>query len=64
MDKKRKGWIYHSKKYTTLKVKSKEKSWVLPIICSKCGNDNDGIFREEENIDILKILGLIGNGYY
>ena len=42
----------------------KEKSWVLPIICSKCGNDNDGIFREEENIEILKILGLIGNGYY
>ena len=38
-----------------------DKTLVLPIICSKSGNNNDRIFREEENIEILKILGLIGN---
>ena len=35
------------------------KTLVLSITCSKCGNNNDRIFKEEESIDILKILGLI-----
>ena len=36
-----------------------EKTLVLSIICSKCENDNEKIFKEEEPIEILKILGLI-----
>ena len=36
-----------------------EKTWLLPIICSKCMNEEGKIFKEEESIEILKILGLI-----
>ena len=36
-----------------------EKTLVLSIICSKCENDNEKIFKEEEPIEILKILDLI-----
>ena len=36
-----------------------EKTLVLSIICSKCENDNEKIFTEEEPIEILKIFGLI-----
>ena len=36
-----------------------EKTLVLSIICSKCENDNEKIFKEEEPIEILKIIGLI-----
>ena len=38
-----------------------EKTLVLSIICSKCKNEDDKIFKEEESIEILKILGLINN---
>ena len=38
-----------------------EKSLVLSIICSKCKNEDEKIFKEEEPIQILKILGLISN---
>ena len=38
-----------------------EKTWVLSIICSKCGNEDEKIFKEEESIEELKILGLIEN---
>ena len=38
-----------------------EKTLVLSIICSKCKNENEKIFKEEESIEILKILGLIEN---
>ena len=34
---------------------------VLPIICSKCKNEDEKIFKEEESTEILKILGLIEN---
>ena len=34
---------------------------VLSIICSKCKNDDEKLFKEEESIEILKILGLIKN---
>ena len=33
---------------------------VLSIIGSKCGNNNEKIFKEEESIEILKVLSLIG----
>ena len=38
-----------------------EKTLVLSIICSKCENEDEKIFKEEESIEILKILGLIEN---
>ena len=31
------------------------------LICSKCKNENEKIFKEEESIEVLKILGLIEN---
>ena len=36
-----------------------EKTIFLSIICSKCKNGDENIFKEEESIEILKILGLI-----
>ena len=38
-----------------------EKPLVLSFICSKCKNVEEKIFKEEESIEILKILGLINN---
>ena len=41
-----------------------QKSWkllTLSIICSKCKNEDEKIFKEEELIEILKIPGLIEN---
>ena len=38
-----------------------EKKLLLSIICSKCKNEEEKIFKEEESIKILKILGLIEN---
>ena len=38
-----------------------EKTLVLSIICSKCKNEDEKIFKEEELIKILKIFGLIEN---
>ena len=38
-----------------------EKTLVLSIICSKCKNEDEELFKEEEPIEILKILGLIEN---
>ena len=37
------------------------KTLVLSIICSKCKNEDEKIFKEEESIEILKILGLVEN---
>ena len=36
-----------------------EKILVLSIICSKCENDNERIYKEEAPIEILKIVSLI-----
>ena len=38
-----------------------QKILVLPIICSKCKNEDEKIFKEEESTEILKILRLIEN---
>ena len=35
-----------------------EETLVCPIICSKCKNKDKEIFKEEESIEILRILGL------
>ena len=38
-----------------------EKTLVLSIICSMDKNEDDQLFKEEESITILKVLGLIEN---
>ena len=38
-----------------------EKTLVLSIICSKCKNEDEKTFKEEESIKISKIIGLINN---
>ena len=40
-----------------------EKKLVLSIICSKCRNEDEKIFKEKESIEILRILALIGDIY-
>ena len=50
------------KKFEKPKISSiSEKTLVLSIICSKCKNEDGNIFKEEESIEILKILVLINN---
>ena len=34
---------------------------VLSIVCSKCGNKDENIFKEEKSKEILRILDLIKN---
>ena len=36
-----------------------EKTLVYSAVCSKCKNEDQKIFKEEESIEILKILDLI-----
>ena len=36
-----------------------EKALVLSIICSKCRNDDEKLFKDKESIEILKIIDLI-----
>ena len=38
-----------------------EKTFFLYIICSKCKNENEKLFKVEEPIEILNIFGLIEN---
>ena len=38
-----------------------EKTLVLSVICSECNNEDKILFKEQESIEILKILGLIEN---
>ena len=38
-----------------------EKALVLSSISSKCKNEDEKLFKEEESIEILKILCLIEN---
>ena len=38
-----------------------EKALVLVIICSKCKNEDEKIFKEEKSLVILKIIRLINN---
>ena len=35
-----------------------DKTLVRSIICDKCGNNDEKIFKEEHSIEILKILDL------
>ena len=38
-----------------------QKTLSLSIVYSKCGHEYKKIFKEEESIEVLKILGLINN---
>ena len=38
-----------------------EKALVFSIICNKCKNKDEKIFKEEELIEILKFIGLTEN---
>ena len=38
-----------------------EKTLILSIINSKCKSEDEKILKEEESIEILKILGLVEN---
>ena len=38
-----------------------EKTLVFPINCSTYKNEDEKIFKEEESIEILNVLGLIEN---
>ena len=38
-----------------------EKTLVFSIICSECKNKDEKLFKEEESIEVLQILGLIEN---
>ena len=44
-----------------VKPQKKKKKIVPSIFCSKYKNEEQKIFREEESIEILKILDLINN---
>ena len=37
------------------------KTLILSIICSKCQNEDQQIFKEKESTEILKIIGLFKN---
>ena len=38
-----------------------ETTLVLSIISSKCKNEDEELFKEEESIEILQVHGVIGN---
>ena len=38
-----------------------EKTLVLSIICSRCVQEDEKLFKEEESTVLLKILGLLEN---
>ena len=52
----------------TLKIQkyqtSQKKTLFLSIICSNCKNEGEKFFKEEESIEIQKILGLIQNIWF
>ena len=40
-------------------ISQEKKTLFLFTICSKCKNQDEKLFKEEESIEILKVLGLI-----
>ena len=55
-----KSMIYYLQQVQKIQYSRKsyifEKTLVLSIICSKCNNKDENIFKEEESIEIVKIL--------
>ena len=59
-------WLNNTKIFSITKKDEKpkisyllEKTLVLSIICSKCENEEEQIFKEEELMERLQILNLI-----
>ena len=50
---------YRKFKNPTISFVFKKKTLVLSIICSKCKNENEKLFKEEESIEMLKISSLM-----
>ena len=44
-----------------IKYRTSCQTLVLSIICGKCINEDEKVFKEEKSIEILKILGVIRN---
>ena len=62
------GWFFiltcgKNRKFKNLKNLKDilDEKLVLSIICNKCKNEDEKVFKDEESIEILKILGLIEN---
>ena len=52
--------IENLKNFITLKYHTfSEKTLIFSIICSKCENEDEKMFKEKELTEILKVLGLI-----
>ena len=49
------------KEFKQPKIYICDKTLLLSSICKKCGSEDEKIFKEEESIEILKIIGLINN---
>ena len=52
--------VYNIIKYSDNCFYILDKTLVLCIILSRCCDNNDRIFKEKENTEILKTLSLIG----
>ena len=52
--------VISMKNSKTLKYTSSIKK-VFSFICDKCSSNDYKLFKEEESIEILKVLGLIDN---
>ena len=61
----RKAYCTKSERYKVFKMNKisyiYDKTLFLSRIFNKCGNKDENLFKEEESIEILKILGLINN---
>ena len=57
----KKIYCYECNKYKKLINGNGSNNFIISIICSKCGYNNDRIFKEEESIEILKTFGSIDN---
>ena len=45
--------------YTNLFSLNEYETLILFLFCNKCGSNDRKIFKKEESLEILKILGLI-----
>ena len=45
--------------YTNLFSLNEYETLILFLFCNKCGSNDGKIFKKEESLEILKILGLI-----
>ena len=53
--------VISMKNSKTLKYYTSSIQKVFSFICDKCSSNDYKLFKEEESIEILKVLGLIDN---